>query len=74
MDEQPRTISFSSRFAIGDIVYLRVRRERFAGMIVAIMIREDSSPIYYVTWENCDERSHFACELTREFVPNFESD
>ena len=64
------TWAVSSRFRIGDIVYLKVDGDPNRGMVTGIMIRQ-SGLCYYVSWL-ATESCHFDCELTAEYVPNFD--
>ena len=57
-------------YDFGDLVYLKVREERFAGMVTGIMLRP-GSVAYCVTWANGSETFHFAFELTAEYEPDF---
>lgn len=54
----------SERFGLGDVVYLRVDGAR-AGVVTGIMLRPGGRT-YCVTWDDLDERQHYAAELTVE--------
>lgn len=60
-------------FDIGDVVFLRVRSERWAGMVTAFTVKPHGI-IYAVTWEDGHELWHAAIELTTEFVPEYSQD
>ena len=63
----------SRRWAeLGDIVFLRVCKERCAGMVTGICLRPRGSVIYYVSWESSGESGHYDMELCSEFIPAFE--
>ena len=57
-------------FWFGDIVFLRVRDERYRGMITTIIL-QPSGVLYSVTWEEGEVSNHYGMELTRIFVPDF---
>jgi hypothetical protein len=64
-------MKFTSAFDFGDIVYLRVRGEKIAGMITVIHAMP-SVISYGVTWGNDGhETTHYAFELTAEYLPDF---
>lgn len=58
---------------IGDVVFMRVREDRIAGMVTGIFIRP-TSECYEVTWSNGSAATYYSCELTREYVPDYVSD
>ncbi len=60
------------RFALGDIVFLRVREDRQQGMITGIIIRPGFY-VYLVSWSCGAEMPHFEIELTAEFHAGFDS-
>lgn len=55
----------------GDVVYLKIRLERLAGMVTGI----DAKPgvvSYVITWANDGhESNHYAFELITEFLPDY---
>jgi hypothetical protein len=51
-------------YELGEIVHYKVDDEQ-VGVITGIIYRPDGVA-YMVTWEDKDERTHFACELIRE--------
>lgn len=63
------TIRFEFRF--GQVVFLRCRPERKAGMITAVHGRPEASLSYGVTWGDGNETCHFAFELATEFLPDY---
>jgi hypothetical protein len=61
----PQTVGY--RF--GDIVYLRIREERVAGMVTAIHLYP-TGKTYGVSWADDGQESvHYALELDTEFAP-----
>lgn len=67
----PKPLTISTKFEFGDIVFLRVRVERFPGMITGIIVRPVGGFLYQVAWGDKTETNHFEVELTREFVPDY---
>lgn len=59
---------------IEDIVYLKVNPERMPGMITGISIKPGGSVIYGVSWGDGSEDFHYACEMSSEFVPDWEQE
>lgn len=70
MNEDFKTWTVRSRFRFGDVVYLKVREEPVKGMVTAVCIRTSVS--YFVTWSNCTETCHADCELSAEFIPDYQ--
>jgi hypothetical protein len=60
------------RYDLGELVYHRLATERRKGMITGISIAPDGV-LYLVTWSDRCETRHFECELTSEFVPDYEA-
>lgn len=56
--------SDSVNFQLGEIVYFKVDDEK-KGVITGIVYRPDGVA-YMVTWNDCNEQTHFSCELTTE--------
>jgi hypothetical protein len=56
----------SSPFWFGDIVYLKVRTDRYQGMITRAII-SPAGVIFMVTWEGGEETNHFGMELSATF-------
>jgi hypothetical protein len=52
------------KFALGEIVYLRVEPSE-AGIVTGIMFRP-SGVCYYVSWSKTTEQQHYDIELQRE--------
>lgn len=65
-----KTLEFDVMFGIGDVVYLRIRQEKVAGMVTGFNFRPDGIG-YYITWEDASERMHYAFELSSEYVPEY---
>jgi len=59
------------RYDLGDIVYHRLADERRKGMVTGLKI-DPGGAMYYVTWPDHMEHQHFECELSTEFVPDYE--
>lgn len=51
-------------FRLGEIVYFKVDDDK-KGVVTGILYRPDGVA-YMVTWNDCNEQAHFACELTIE--------
>ena len=63
--------TFSCRFGFGDVVYLRLREEKIAGMVTGCFVRPSGGG-YYVSWgNNGQEGVHYEFELTDEYDPNY---
>lgn len=62
----------STAYQLRDIVYLRVCDEKERGMVTGIVTRENGVT-YLVSWPNREETSHFAFELSSEYIPQFGS-
>lgn len=72
-----RTVS--AEFWLEDIVFLKNRDEKRPGIITGVRFRpredgQDAPAYYSVTWPDGVEGDHYACELTREFIPCYDSD
>jgi hypothetical protein len=59
------SVTFTANFNLGEIVYLRVS-SRSKGIINGFTIREGLVPMYLVQWDDFDEKTHTATELTTE--------
>ena len=55
---------------IGDIVYLRTRTDKIAGMVTTVSVRPNGL-LYCVGWGTGTETWHYEMELTAEYVPDF---
>jgi hypothetical protein len=65
-------MQFSSQYGLSDVVYLRCRPDKIAGMITAIHVMPGMVVSYGVTWGNdAHETTHYAFELTAEYLPDF---
>jgi hypothetical protein len=53
-------------FELGQTVYLKVRNERLAGMVVDMVI-DSGGVMYGVTWSSGEHSRHYAMELTDAF-------
>jgi hypothetical protein len=70
-------MTFNSKFAFEELLYLRTAKERRPGMVIKIFFMPDQRPgqaLYEISWGNATNSIHFECELTREFVPDFNAD
>ena len=54
-------------FQIGDIVYLKTSRDRVAGMVTGLIVRQ-TGVSYLVSWDG-NEIQHFEIELCDEWNP-----
>lgn len=63
MDDEKRLTIFT-KFVLGDIVYLKIRKERNAGMVTCISVRPGNMIYYGITWEDGYEGTHYDIELT----------
>lgn len=57
-------------FQLGQIVYLLCRAEKLKGMVARYTVFP-GGVVYHVTWGNGNESSHYAIELTDEYVSDF---
>lgn len=57
-------------FVLKDIVYHKMAKEKEAGMITAIIVKDEDTIFYWVTWPDMSEREHQACELTKTYEKN----
>ena len=65
-----RTITLA--YDIGEMVHHRLSTEPHRGIVTGIQIQPDGSS-YWVTWDDRHETRHYDCELSTEFVPDYES-
>ncbi len=56
----------------GDVVFHRLATERHRGLVTGIQIQPDGVS-YWITWDDRHETRHYDCELSAEFVPDYES-
>ncbi len=59
-------------YDLGDVVFHRLVPERHKGLVTGIQIQPDGTS-FWVTWDDRHEQRHYACELSTEFVPDYES-
>lgn len=64
---------FEGAFAIGAMVFLRLRPERKPGLVTAVTFRP-SGALYGVSWDDGRETGHYDFELSREFEPDYGQD
>ena len=58
----------------GEIVYLKIRPEKVKGMVTGYHLNYNAVMIA-VTWaDTCQEIRHYEFELSKEFIPDYESD
>lgn len=57
-------------FWFGDVVFLRVRDERYRGMVTSVVLMP-SGILYAVSWEGYEVTNHYGFELTKVFVPDY---
>jgi hypothetical protein len=60
-------------YAIGDVVYLRVRDEPVRGMVVRLTYFPGGF-LYGVTWGNGNDTFHYGIELSTQYVPDYAKD
>jgi hypothetical protein len=60
-------------FELGQTVYLKVRNERLAGMVVDILV-DPGGVMYGVTWSGGEHSRHYAMELTDAFEQQWGED
>jgi len=58
-------------YDIGDVVYHRLADERRRGLVTGVLLRPTGQS-YLITWPDQGESSHYAIELSSEFVPDYE--
>ena len=68
-----RLRQFTSEYALGEEVYLRVRSGAVLGMITRVTFSAGRER-YGVSWENDTRSTHDAFELTREFAREFDTE
>jgi hypothetical protein len=57
-------------YALGDIVYYRLARERLPGLVTGIKLTPQGLS-YLVSWPDHQEHQHYEMELSTEFVPDY---
>lgn len=62
-----------SEFWVKDIVFLKVNAERDPGMITAVQLCADGGMWFQVDFAS-GRKSCYGCELTKDFIPVFESE
>lgn len=60
----------AAKFDLGDVVYHRAPIDRERGIVTGLLVRP-TGVLYYVTWANKTECSHFEIELTSEYRQDF---
>ncbi len=60
-------------FERGDIVYHVTAKEKEAGLLTYIKFTPDEI-VFGVVWPGRCETGHYACELSKEYVPKVEID
>ncbi len=58
---------------LGDVVYLRVNEERKPGMVTCVSVVAHGALCYRVGWRGGADSIHYECELTSEYVPNYDT-
>lgn len=71
--EDMKSVTLYVKFRLGDVVYMRIAKQKYAGMVTGYHVRPTGT-LYAVTWEGCEESSHYDIELTAEFIPDFSAD
>jgi hypothetical protein len=67
-----KTIELQVAHELGDIVFLRVERERIPGMVTGFSVRANGNLSYSVTWAGRSESYHYAMELTTDYIPQYD--
>lgn len=62
----------TAEFGIGDVVYLKLARERLPGFVTAIQI-DMAAVRYRASWGDYSDTWHFGFELSRDYVPDYAS-
>lgn len=71
MTETTKKVVLDVDFTFGDIVFMRMKSERVAGMVTRFSVTKRGIT-YGVTWsDNRAESWHFDYELTTEYVPDY---
>jgi hypothetical protein len=65
-----KRISVDVEFEIGEVVYLRCELDRAPGMVTGLTIRPGGL-VYEISWPSLRDSTHYAIELTREYVPEY---
>lgn len=66
-----KTIELQVAYELGDIVFLKIECERIPGMVTGLSIRPNGVA-YSVTWPGRAESSHYAMELTTDYIPQYD--
>jgi hypothetical protein len=64
-------MKISLDYAFGDVVYLRLRLEKIPGMVTGMYLRPTGNSFIICWGKDANETTHYAFELTREFVPDY---
>lgn len=59
-----------ARYALGDIVYLKVRSDKIRGMVTGIKFYPGGC-FYSITWGNGNDSAHYGLELSTEYVAEY---
>lgn len=65
-----KEITFKVDFELGDIVFLRTCSDRECGMVTVLQLTGDGGIIYGIAWGNDSYSTHYAMELSAEYVPS----
>lgn len=58
-------VSFDVEFSIGDKVEFDNKIGKDYGIITGYSIRDKNSIVYYVTWSDKNEKSHYSFEIKK---------
>ncbi len=56
----------------GTIVFLRIRSEKIRGMVTGYTF-DPRGMLTWVSWPDSSESKHHLCELTTEYLPDYET-
>lgn len=62
-------VTFTSRYGIGEVVYLRLRDEPKRGMVTRVQF--NGVALYEIAWADASSSWHYEVELSNEYVPDF---
>lgn len=63
--------TFAAAHGPGDVVFLRLRRDRLPGLVTEVAFRPDSAPLYEVSWGDGGVSHHWGPELAVEYEPDY---
>lgn len=65
-----KSVTIYPKFLIGDVVYLKMAEEKWAGMVIGYNVRPQGIA-YIASWPDGSNDCHYDIELTKEFIPDY---